>query len=138
MKILKYTFDIPKLIVDDGDVIEAGTTKETHTFTLLFKGVGLYEKLTGRALITDLSKYGQNASQIDIALVKDLARASYVKIENDQIHQNMITAEEFTKTEAWNRIGVDVDFMTQIVEMVTDCCLGEHQKATLRGKAEKK
>lgn len=138
MKILKYTFEIPKLVVDDGELVELGSTKETYTFTLLFKGVSLYEKLAGKALLTDLSKYGSNNTQIDVEMVKNLACASYVKIENDTFHQNMVTADEFSKTDAFSHIGTDTEFMTKLLEMVMDCCLSENQKTTLKEQASKK
>ena len=133
MRILKYTFDIPQLIVDDGELFEKGSIKETHTFTLLFKGINLYEKLAGKPLLNELSKYGNANQEIDIEMIKNLACASWCKIENDSFHQNMVTAEEFKKTEAFNLIGKDTEFMTKLLEMVMDCCLSENQKATMKG-----
>lgn len=138
MKILKYTFDIPKLIVEDGELLEAGTVKETYTFTLLFKGVGLYEKLTGKPLLNELSKYSGDVKDIDIEFIKNVAKASYAKIEGNQFHQNMITAEEFSKTEAFNRVLIDVDFMTALIEMVMDCVVPQTQKDGLKAQATKK
>lgn len=128
MKILRYTFEIPKLIVDDNELLEAGFTNETYTFTLLFKGVDLYEKLTGRALLTDLAKMSNVdesnfTKSIDMDVIKNLAKASYCKIEGDAFHQNMITAEEFSKTQAFSRVATDVDFMTELLSMAVDCCV---------------
>lgn len=128
MKILKYTFNIPRLIVENGDLVEMGETQESYTFTLLFKGVDLYEKLTNRALLTDLTK-NSDIKNMDFNIVKDIAKASYVKIDGDAFHQNMITAEEFAKTPAYAQIGKDTEFMTKLLEMVMDCCVSKEQKA---------
>lgn len=137
MKILKYTFDIPRLIVEDGELVEMGNTQETYTFTLLFKGVDLYEKLTGRSLLTDISKY-TNADNIDFNIVKDIAKASFVKIDGDAFHQNMVTAEDFSKTLAFSKIGTDTEFMTDLIEMVIDCCVPKAQSQNLKAQASKK
>lgn len=139
MKILKYEFSIPKLIIEDGQLVEMGETKETHTFTLLFKGVDLYEKLSGKALLTDIAKYGNdiNTQNIDIEMIKNLAKASFVKIEDNQFHQNMITADEFTKTQAFSRIGMDTNFMVELLNMVVDCCLGDKMTAPTKATPKK-
>lgn len=127
MKILKYEFSIPKLVIEDGELYEMGEIKETHTFTLLFKGVDLYEKLSGKPLLSDIAKYGNevNTQNIDIEMIKNLAKASFVKIEDNQFHQNMITADEFTKTQAYSRIGMDTNFMVELLNMVVDCCVND-------------
>lgn len=130
MKILKYTFDIPQYDIDDGDLIELEPKKETHTFTLLFKGMGVYEKLTDAPLITDVQRMANKV--LDINFVKNVACASWCKIENNQLHQNLSTAEDFKKTEAFNRIQSDMEFTNQLIDMVMDCCLSEQQKKQMK------
>lgn len=137
MKILKYTFEIPQLIVEDGELLEMGTKEETYIFTLLFKGIDLYEKLTGKPLLTDLTKMSQMGNVVDVELIKNLAKCSYCKIEGDSFHQNMVTADEFSKTQAFSRIGMDTDFMSAIVQMAVDCCISNTQKASDGAKAKK-
>lgn len=136
MKILKYTFEIPQLIVEDGELIEMGTTQETHTFTMRFKGIDLYEKLTGRPLLNDLTK--TKDGDIDYSIIKDIAKASYIKIDGDSFHNNMVTADEFTKTQAFSKIGYDTEFMKQLIEMVSDCCLSEERNKSIKNQASKK
>lgn len=135
MKILKYTFQIPQLIVDDGELLENGYIEETHTFTLLFKGVGLYEKLAGKPLLTDLTEYSKRNTdgQIDVEFVKNIACASWCKIVDDSVHQNVVTAEEFRKSDVFNVVSTDTDFMKQLLEMMTDCVLSEKQKQQTKG-----
>lgn len=128
MKILKYTFEIPQLIVENNELIEMGTIEETYTFTLLFKGVDLYEKLSGRALLTDLAKLSNSsekdiAQNLDIEMVKNLAKASYCKIDGEAFHQNMITADEFSKTQAFSKVGTDTEFMVALLNMAVECCV---------------
>lgn len=130
MKVLKYTFTIPNLIIENGELVDHGFREETHTFTLLFKGVGLYEKLSGgHSLLTDLAKMGNGTEEgfidrLDMNVVKNLAKASYCKIENGAFHNNVTTAEDFAKTDAFNRIGIDTEFIVALLEMCVDCCTG--------------
>lgn len=141
MRILKYKFTIPSLIVDGDEIIECEPKEETYTFTLLFKGVDLFEKLTGKALLTELAKMGTGNEEdmikrLDVAVIKNLAKASYCKIEGDAFHQNMATAEEFTKTSAYQLIGTDTDFMVALLQMAVDCCISS--KPTKGGNPTKK
>lgn len=132
MRVLKYTFDIPQLIVENDELIEMGSKQETYTFTLLFKGVDLYEKLSNKALLTDIAKLSnqdqnQLANNLDVDMIKNLAKASYAKIENNTFHQNLITADEFSKTQAFQRIGIDTDFMVALLNMAVECCVSGKQ-----------
>ena len=134
MKILKYTFNLPKLEVsEDGELTYSGTTKETYTFTLLHKGVGLFEELTDIPLMAYLtSMVKDNEEQavqklLDKAFIPNLACASYVKIENGKFHNNRSTAEEFKKTSAYQHITEDMTFTTKLVEMAIECILGEEK-----------
>lgn len=139
MKILKYTFNIPQLIVEDDELLEMGTKEETYTFTLLFKGIDLYEKLSNRPLLNDLIKMASvdGTSSLDVEMVKNLAKASYCKIENGSFHQNMVTADEFSKTMAFAQIGLDTEFMVELLQMASDCCEAR-QKTTDSNRTSKK
>lgn len=135
MKIFKYTFLIPQLIVENGELMECGTKEEEYTFTLLFKGVDLYEKLSGRALLSDLagmSNLDQNnfAKELDINIIKNLAKASYCKIDGEAFHQNLVTAEEFSKTSAFMQVATDTEFMAELLNMAVECCISKTQKAS--------
>ena len=136
MKILKYTFSIPQLVVENGELIEMGNKEETHTFTLLFKGVDLYEKLSNKPLLTDLAKMSVNANEsdmvknLDIDLIRNLAKASYCKIDGDSFHQNMVTADEFSKTQAYTKVATDTEFMVALLNMAVDCCVSRSQSNT--------
>lgn len=134
MKIFKYKFMIPQLIVEDGELLECGSKEETYTFTLLFKGVDLYEKLSGRALLSDLASMSNLdkdnfARELDMNVIKNLAKASYCKIDGDVFHQNLVTAEEFGKTSAFMQVATDTDFMTELLNMAVECCVSKSQKA---------
>ena len=54
MKILKHTFKIPKLEVINDELVESGVCEETYTFTLLHKGVGLFEDIAKKPLLAYL------------------------------------------------------------------------------------
>ena len=133
MKIFKYKFEIPQLAVEDGELFENGVKEEEYTFTLLFKGVDLYEKLSGRALLSDLGSMSNlNESnfveKLDLNIIKNLAKASYCKIEGNAFHQNLVSAEEFGKTLAFQQVSTDTDFMYGLLEMAIDCCISKKQK----------
>lgn len=134
MKIFKYKFNIPQLIVEDGELMECGVKEEEYTFTLLFKGVDLYEKLSGRALLSDLASMSgldqtNFAKELDMSIIKNLAKASYCKIEGEAFHQNLVTAEEFSKTSAFTQVATDTDFMAELLNMAVECCITSKQKA---------
>ncbi len=116
MKILKYTFRIPKLEVVDGELIENGFNEESYTFTLLHKGVGLFEDLSSKPLLAYLYEIDlENKEAISKLLSKDfipnLACASYVKIENNQFHNNRATAEDFKKLPVYQKVNEDINFL---------------------------
>ena len=142
MKILKYTFKLPKLEVINDDLVETGITEETYTFTLLFKGIGIYEELANKPLLSSLMAITNDGevdrNSIDTMLSKDflsnLACASYVKIENGKFHNNRATAEEFKKTNAYSEIFKDVDFITQLMTMAVEC-IKEDEIAKAKTKA---
>ena len=145
MKIFKHTFKIPKLeVTDDGELIQSGNTEVTYTFTLLHKGTGVFEELSGgKPLMSYLTKIKQDSveetisSFYDKQFIPTLACASYVKIENNKFHNNRATAEEFKKSIVYPHITDDIDFMTKLVEMAVECVLGE-QKALAKAESDVK
>jgi hypothetical protein len=137
-KILKHTFEIPNLTVENGELVEHEPTKVTYTFTLLFKGVGLFEEIHGKPLLTALASSLSGSDEIDKAtnlidkkFVKDLACASYVKIDGNKFHNNRATVEEFKKTQVYGIIENDVGFLTELLEMTVEC-VGNDEKAKLK------
>lgn len=138
MKILKHTFRIPKLEVIDGELIENGFNEETYTFTLLHKGVGLFEDLSNKPLLAYLYEIDlENKEAISKLLSKDfipnLACASYIKIENNQFHNNRATAEDFKKLPVFQKVSEDLDFAVELIQMAMDCML-EIQNEKLKTK----
>lgn len=146
MKILKYTFRIPQLSIVDGELIEEGNKEETYTFTLLHKGIGLYEEMAGEPLINTLLDV-QNLKENEIAkivmnskFVLNLASASYVKIEDGKFHNNRATCEEFKKLPVCNHLN-DPNFVAQLLQMATECVVGDlkqNPKSIKKNKEEKK
>jgi hypothetical protein len=135
MKIIKHTFRIPKLTVSGDELIEDGFIEETYTFSLLHKGMGIFEELSGKPLmsyLTDIASDGDQMEAInkflDKNFIPNLASASYVKIVDGKFHNNRATAEEFKKTAVFPRITEDLAFVEELVEMAVDCILGD-QKA---------
>lgn len=128
MKILKYTFRIPNLKVVNNELVENGFNEETYTFTLLHKGVGLFEDLSSKPLLAYLYEIDlENKEAISKLLSKDfipnLACASYVKIENNQFHNNRATAEDFKKLPVFQKVSEDLDFAVELIQMAMDCML---------------
>lgn len=146
MKILKYTFKLPEIKLINDELVQTGYTEETYTFTLLLKGIGIYEELADKPLLASLMSLGDmeggiNDDAIDTILAKDfisnLACASYVKIENGKFHNNRATAEEFKKTGAYSEIFKDIDFVNALMQMAIDC-IKEDEKAKAKTKANAK
>ena len=140
MKIFKHTFIIPNLEVKDGELVENGFTEETCTFTLLHKGFGIYEELTGKPLMSallELDSEDAMEKMISKDFISNLACASYVKIENNKFHNNRATAEEFRKSIVFSKTTEDVDFMKNLVKMAMECINDANQK-TSKSKSEKK
>lgn len=139
MKILKYTFKLPNLTVVDDELVEDGVIEETHTFTLLFKGIGVYEELAHKPLLASLLKFKNDGGVQEEALdnmlsrefISNLACASYIKIENNNFHNNRSTAEEFKKTKAYSSIFSDLKFIEALITMAGECIV-EDQKAKIK------
>ena len=132
-KIIKHTFEIPNLVVKDGELVEQDSLKKTYTFTLLFKGIGLYEEITGeplfKALLSSMDENGDKIKSavniIDKKFIKDLAAVSYVKIEGDKFHNNRATVEEFKKSQVYRLIEQDLQFTTELMSMAMECIYDE-------------
>lgn len=128
MKIIEHTFKIPKLGIENGKLTVGKDEESTYTFTLLYKGLGIYEEMTGKPLINDIIKIGELKNDADKVMallngtmVKNLACASYVRIDGDRFHNNRATAEEFKKLPVYNYIDRDYDFIMQLYNMAMDC-----------------
>lgn len=139
-KIIKHTFKIPNLVVKDGELIEDKETTVTYQFTLLFKGIGLYEEISGKSLLNSLmasavddDKSTALAKMVDKKLIKDLACASYIKIVGDKFHNNRATAEEFRKSQVYPILENDFEFITKLLQMAMECVYDEQ-----KGKAKSK
>lgn len=144
MKIIKYAFKTPKLKVVNNELIEEGYVSDTCTFTLLNKGVGLYEELNdGEPLMATLSKFKGNDEEISRFLltsdfIPNLACASYVKIDGDKFHNNRATAEEFKKKAFFGKITEDIEFVRKLVEMAMDCMIATKVSKSDKNKDDKK
>lgn len=124
MKIYEYTFKIPTLTVKDGKLIEDGMKEEKCTFTLLHKGFGLFEELTGKPLMAKLMELDDSDNMEKIIskdFISNLACASYVKIEGDKFHNNRATAEEFRKSAMYSKTTEDVQFIKGLISMALEC-----------------
>ncbi len=131
MKIFEYTFKLPNLSVKDGKLIENGSTEETYTFTLLHKGFGLYEDLTGKPLMAklmELTDLDDMEKIISKEFISNLACASYVKIEGDKFHNNRATAEEFRKSAVYSKTTEDVNFIRGLITMAMECIADANAK----------
>lgn len=144
-KIIKHTFKLPSLTVKDGELVEDKEITATYTFTLLFKGIGLYEEIAGTPLINSLlNAIGQDSNEyeavekmLDKKFIKDLACASYVKIVGDKFHNNRATAEEFKKSQVYPYIENDYEFIVKLITMATEC-IYDKGKANAKNKGASK
>ena len=146
-KIIKHTFKLPNLTVKDGELVEDKETTATYTFTLLFKGIGLYEEIAGKPLLNSLmGAVGDGADEMDAIekimdkkFIKDLACASYVKIVGDKFHNNRATAEEFKKSQVYPFIENDYEFAVKLISMAMECVYDkEKAKAISKGATKPK
>ena len=135
-KIIKHTFELPNLSLQDGELVEGNPTTVTYTFTLLFKGFALFEEIHGKSLFSAmLEMYKDSASESETAqtmfgssVIKDLAAASYVKIEGDRFHNNRATVEEFRKSQVYQLVENDMSFVAKLTEMASECIYGKQLK----------
>lgn len=132
-KILKYTFKTPNLVIENGDLVEKGVMEETYTFTLLHKGIGLYEEATGRAVFNELLKINALGESLNEAkdllneFVPNLAAASYIKIDasTGKFHNNFTTFNEFKGKPIYSRCAEDYTFVTELIRMASECIANE-------------
>lgn len=129
-KIIKHTFEIPNLKIVDGELIDEGVKKETYTFTLMHKGIRVYEELAHEPLIKTLAQFdniddvNQIGKLMGSEFLLNLASASYVKIEGDKFHNNRATAEEFKKLPISNHLD-DLGFVLKLIQMAVECVVGD-------------
>lgn len=137
MKIFKHTFEIPQLEVVNDELVEKEPKEITCTFTLLHGGIGRFEEYYGSSLmkkLNEINKIDSNAEK-SYAIIGDrpfilaLASASYVKIEGNKFENNRATMEEFIKSEMADEIA-NIEFITKLLNMVTDCILGNTKAPT--------
>lgn len=143
MKIIRHTFRIPQLTVEDGELTENGVKEETYTFTLLHKGIGIYEEMADEPLLNTLLDVSALDEQdiakrvMDSKFVLNLASASYVKMDGEKFHNNRATAEEFKKLPVANHLN-DPTFVTKLLEMATECVVGDLKQNPKKAKQTKK
>lgn len=128
-KIIKHTFNIPNLSVKDGELVEGNPITKTYTFTLLYRGIGLYEEIAKEPLFNSLLDCIGKENDIENAknllnkdFIKTLACVSYCKIDGDKFHNNRATCEEFKKTPVYPLIEQDFEFITKLISMAMECC----------------
>ena len=144
MKIIKHTFEIPVLTVENGELVEKEPHYQTCTFTLLHGGIGRFEETYGGSLLGKLMKLNKATDEEkstslmdDRNFILDLAAAAYVKIEGNKFENNRATLEEFKNSELADQI-MDIEFITKLFEMVTDCVMDKKLKNTEEGKGKNK
>lgn len=132
-KIIKHTFKIPHLVVKEGELVQDKETTITYQFTLLFKGIGLYEEIAGKPLLSSLMSsvafdelenvddFASFENLVDKKLIKDLACASYIKIDGDRFHNNHATVEEFRKSQVYPIVENDYEFVMKLISMAMEC-----------------
>jgi len=138
-KIIKHTFKLPNLTVKDGELVEDKETTVTYTFTLLFKGIGLYEEIAGKSLLNSLMGVAVSEDEdpmkavekiMDKKFIRDLACASYVKIVGDKFHNNRATVEEFKKSQVFPFIENDYEFVVELMTMAMECVYDKEKSKT--------
>lgn len=140
-KIIKHTFRIPHLAVKDGELVQDKETAITYQFTLLFKGLGLFEEITGKPLLNALmgnAKIDQLDENdvdtitkfIDKQFIKDLASASYIKIVGDKFHNNRVTVDEFRKSQVYPILENDYEFIMKLLNMAMECVYDDQKGKT--------
>lgn len=151
MKIIQHTFTIDGLRVMNGELREVEKVSEEYTFSLLHKGFGLFESEYGSPLFTALmgKLKGINVEELDVSneetitkildiledkFIKALACASYIKIENDEFHNNGVTCDEFKKTLAYQKVSSDIDFVTKLIQMIIESLPKSKAKKKQTGK----
>lgn len=114
MEILKHTFEIPKLGVVNGDIVELDPERVTCSFALTIKALELFEEEYGEPIINVL--FGNNNGEVTTGrFVRALACSMYLKIADGQILQNEATKEEFQNLEIYQSVASDLTFTANLV-----------------------
>lgn len=145
-KIIKHTFEIPNLSVENGELVEGKPTTKTYTFTLLYRGVGLFEEVTGAPLIntlmaqvdTDKDELKSATNMMKREFIQSLAAVSYVKLDGDKFHNNRSTVEEFKKSPVYPLVDQDINFIAKLMSMALECISGDKQVKQSGEKRSKK
>lgn len=134
MKIIKHTFELPNLQLDqNGELIEGTPIYKTCTFTLLHGGIGRFEETYGKPLMSKIMEMNKAEGTeeergmkliADRKFILDLAGASYVKIENNKFENNRATMDEFINSDIADHV-MNIDFITKLFEMTTECVIGK-------------
>lgn len=135
-KIIKHTFTIPDLHVENGELVEGTPVTKTYQFTLLYKGVGIYEEAVGKPLFDELlgalnsfdPKETDVAKVLNKEFIKNLACCSYVKIDGNNFHNNRATFEEFKRSAVYPLIEQDFVFINKLINMAVDCLYDKEKK----------
>lgn len=141
-KIIKHNFSIPNLVMKDGELVEDKPTIITCTFTLLFKGMGLFEEIHGSPLFTAMLDLVGGNNDIENAkvlygsnVIKDLAAASYVKIDGDRFHNNRKTVDEFINGRVYPLVENDTEFVIKLTQMAMECIYGKPKPSATKAGA---
>lgn len=143
-EIYKHTFYVDQVSVVDGELIIGDPIEYTYNFSLVMKGMDLFEKEYGKPLIASLTSIVKETnvktveelenldnnmdfllnmtdSFIDGKFIRALACASYIKIENNQAINNEMTVEEFKESPVFPYITGDFDFLGKMLSMAISC-----------------
>lgn len=150
-EIYKHTFYVDQVSVVDGELIIGDPVEYTYNFSLVMKGMDLFEKEYGKPLISTLTNIvretnvktveelenlddnmdfllGMSSSFIDGKFIKALACASYIKIENNQPINNEFTAEEFKQLPVYPYVTSDFEFLGKMLSMAVSCIQDDNPK----------
>ena len=143
-EIYKHTFYVDQVNLVDGELVIGDPVEYTYTFSLVMKGMDLFEKEYGQPLIKTLTDIvrstnvktveelehlddnmdfllNMSGSILDGKFIKALACASYIKIENGQAINNEMTAEEFKNLPAYDYVTSDFEFLGKMLSMALSC-----------------
>lgn len=114
MEILKHTFEVTKLGVIDGEIVELDPEKITCHFALTLKALEMFEDEYGEPIINVL--FASNNSDLASGrFVRALSCSMYLKVVDGQIMQNEATKEEFQNLAIYQSVGSDLTFATLLV-----------------------
>ena len=164
--IIKYKFKLEQVeLVNEEPVVT--NKEESYYFSLSHKGFGLFEEEYGKSLLStlidkvaslNLTNLKVNESDdeneevelnedtiemltniMESKFIKALAAASYIKIENNQVHNNKVTVNEFKSTLAYSKLETDITFINKMLNLAINSLPTEKKKGkVLVGNKSKK